>query len=703
MSVYLARSGMADMFLTEKPDITYFRTVYKRDAQFLTRNVEIPFEQSNPIPGDTLISTFPQAGDYIDGVTLKILLPNISTSNATTWSYPYIPSGGDFMYGFDSSGTQVFTISLAPRKPSLSSSLWLKSTNVNVQFLSSESKFNFQTSQPYSYVVFSNSDTAQLFGFIYNPINLFSGFVRFDVKNTKSQVTLQECGWLNGSSLFSYTDDVCYKFINTVSLYIGKQLIQEFTGEYMKFYKDVNTSCKNNPVLKLLEGDSNPVDFNRVYYFSVPFIHIPMHALKRHDIQVVMKTNNLTNMNFNASLLIDLNIFDKNVKLPQSYMIPFSQIQYFDNQKLDIKGPVKHIITNQPDYFSLEFNGERYCDSEKTKFDAFENFRNVTTSNVVVFDGPINMSRIIDQKWSSSNVSVHAETVNILAVENDIAGLLYNYTEKTIKKLTSNALVQIPSQPPETLYLFDYIPLSASNAVAIYSMRKVNVLYTGPVVRLRDSVTLQEDDFYTDGDQTYLVNSSNVSLSNWSSNTVYISKWYDQSGYNNIIYQGVFSPSVDFINGKYCINFYNNNQSFTLTYCWLTLLNDVSFNQFTCIFKPSVIGRNGSSCIFQNTRLKPNIDSSLFITSSLGISTIPSIVTSNINNVINGTFTLNSWNTMTGTSNSIFDSIRTIGDNGYVIAESSYTGYMFELGFFNGNSFTTPESNNYYLRRPSGF
>lgn len=698
MSVYLAQAGMADMFLTEKPDISYFRTVYKRDARYSTRNIEIPFEQSNPISGDTLISTFPQVGDYIDGITLKFLLPNICTANASTWSYPYVPSGGDFMYGFNSSGTQVFSIFLAPRKPSLSSSLWLKSTNVNVQFLSSESKFNFNTSQPFSYVVFSSFDTARLFGFIYNQIQLFSGFVRFNVTNTKSQVTLQECGWLNSSSLFSYTDDVCYKLINTVSLYIGKQLIQEFSSEYIKFYKDVNTTCKNKPIFKLLEGDSNPVDFIRVYYFSIPFIHIPMHALNRHDIQVVLKTNNLTNIKFNASLLLDLNIFDKNINLPMSYKIPFSQIQYFDDQKLDIKGPVKHIITNQPEYFTLEFNGERYCDSEKTKFDAFDNFTNVTTSNVVVFDGPINMSRFRDQKWSSSNVSVHAETVNVLAIENDISGLLYNYTEKSIKKFTSNALVQIPTQTPETLYLFDYMPLSASNVVSVYSMRRVNVLYTGPVVRLRDSVSRIEDDFYTDDKQTYLVNSSNVSVSEWSTNKILVIKWYDQSGNNNFLYESLRCPILSYQNGYYTL-FFDNTVGFnSLTTYMLTFTEKITPTQIFSIIKPSRIGRFSVGHILAGyfditvSGSLPNLTMSITPQSSW-----------KSNNVVTGNMTMNTWSIVTSNTLSFYGPLDTVSQNLGNLAEYTYNGYIFELGFFNNQTMYNNEDSMYYLRRPSGF
>ena len=78
MSVYLTQIGMANMFLTEKPEITYFRTVYKRNAPSLTRTIEIPFNKNNPLPGDTLISTIPQQGDYINRFALKLILP-IST------------------------------------------------------------------------------------------------------------------------------------------------------------------------------------------------------------------------------------------------------------------------------------------------------------------------------------------------------------------------------------------------------------------------------------------------------------------------------------------------------------------------------------------------------------------------------------------------------------------------------------------------
>ncbi len=452
--VYLAYEGLQNMFLTESPEFTHFRTVYTRDSPSINQNFEIPFDQNLPLPGDTLISTLPQKGDYITGVSLKLILQSI-TPPSDVWNWQETSSPAGFIYGYSSTDTLLFIVSLNGTAPVTNLTNWYtKSTEDLTITATSDNKFQFTySSDSVGYIVFSDKLTAQLFGFVSEYVNLFGGYVRINISPASatfsSQVTFQECGWLKGPVAYtsgkSYIDDICYKFINSASLYIGKQLIQQFDGTYIKITKQLNGSYKNLPVLKLLEGNTNTVDFNRVYYMKIPFIQIPFHALGRQDVQVRVDTNPFEAFNFYASLIVDYSVFPEG-QLPRVYTIPITQVSFFNRTtKLDVKGPLKQIFSAEPsDDFVLKFNGEVFCDSDYSNVSSFENHFNISPiAKTVVFNNPINMSRIRDQEFiTSSNVQVYTESINILQISNDLCGIMYGqYELSNFPRLTGNVFV----------------------------------------------------------------------------------------------------------------------------------------------------------------------------------------------------------------------------------------------------------------------
>ena len=530
--------------------------------------------------------------------------------------------------------------------------------------------------------------------------------MRFNVNtiSPKSQVSFQECGWIQGSSTLSYySDDICYKVFNNIGLYIGKQLIQEFDSNYVKIKKDTDTNYKNRPVLKLIEGDTNTVDFNRIYYFEIPLIQIPVYAIPRHDIQIRVDTNFLPDVSeFYVSLVTTYNTFSDVTKLPKTYRIPFTQIQYFNENQIDMRGPVKNIFTNGDNNFEMRLNGERYFGSERAILDSMlSEFTNVSrSSNVIVFDGPINMSRIRDQYWDSSNTSVYAETLNVLAIENDMSGLLFDYTSVKggYKKKTESVVIPKPPLPPDTLYLFDYIPSTASNVAAMFSMRRTNIYYTGPIVRLRRNDTV-EDDFYTNETQSYLINSSNVSVSSWSGGgTVNVTRWYDQSGNGNYLFQSLSAPLLTISDGKYVINFNNRNTTFTDTSYFMSFYTPIYATQFSMIIQPRQFATT------QNTiYISKNSSNQFYITPTGTTIWVPSVTSTKINNITSTNCLLSNWNTITSYGPTISGPISILCDTPGHIAQSSYNGYIFEIGFFTGTTLAGSESSAYYSQRPSGF
>jgi hypothetical protein len=697
---------------------------------FVSRTREIPFDQTYYRPGDTLISTFPRAGDYIQGMSLKIILPMLVPPIASTnWIYYTTDNSiiGQTMQVFSSDGVKLYDITLNGLKQTSQSTTWYTISNNNPSLAPyvtfQNDKFVFSTNGSGCYAVFPNKILANFWGFLYKGVKLFNGYIRFnDLNSSQVRGTLQESGWLQGDSVYtqesSYQEDTCYKLINSVSLFIGKQLIQEFDSTYIKTHKETSTTYKNRPVLKLLEGDTSIVDFKRTYYFELPFIHIPMYALPKNDIQIRVKTNPLDYIDFYSSIVINFNFFSDITKLPMDYTLLVPQVSLFTENELNIQGPLqKLVITGSPDY-EFKMNGEFFIDSDSSNLSAIENLLNIpVTSNVFVFKGPINMSRIRDQKFESSNTNVYAETLNIMKIENGLSGLLFSSTEtggypKVTGSLTNPLILQ------ET-YLFDEISDSVPNAISFYSMRLVNPGYSGPIVRL--SAGSLEDDFFTDTTQSYLRNGNNVSVSDWANgNTIYVSIWYDQSIFKNNATQ--ISPSsrptliLSSSSGRYVLNFPNENSQFNRPVAWMTFDNQIKAQQF--VFHAKITNGN-----FLNTLFCTQSDSSFRYNSSLNFkddqNTWGTSDTSrwnygtaywrngnNLGNSINGLYTflsLNQWNIFSSWASSLPTYDTTLGGGFtfislnplYPVGARSYTGELDELGFFTGTTMSS-DSVNYY-------
>jgi alpha-tubulin suppressor-like RCC1 family protein len=578
------------------------------------------------------------------------------------------------------------------------------------------------------YAIFDDIQFANFWGFVYNPVKLFGGFVKFNFSSgSKNQVTFQECGWVEGyqvyNQTYSYQDDTIYKFINSVGLYIGKQLVQEFDSKYLKFRNDTNTSYKNRPARKLLEGNTNIVDKDRIYYFDLPFIRIPFYAIPRQDIQVILKTNPFNYFSFYASLVLSYTSFSQNK--PLRYTLEVPQVSYFpDSKNIDMKGPTKNLIITDSDTFTVSFNGEKFTDEKMSKTDGFYNFLNLPTqSNVIVLNNPINMSRIIDQKVNVSG-NVYSESINILNISNDLAGLMFEKSDTSgYPILTGNLTNPIPDNV-ET-YLFDQIPLSVSSIQSFYSMRVVSPIYKGPVVRIRNAYNDQEADFYTDSIQSYLKTQEGVTIEEFRgdpSNELRVSVWYDQSLNKNNIKQDMNYAQPKLIvstNSKYVVYFFNSNllQGFAPE-CWMDVQTPLTPQQFVVTLNMPDYGggtvERPGKCLFS----RQNGDFSImgtYLYNNYANQWINWISTNNKSSFyVNGTQSYNivsenTWMTLTSYLPSAFSysggGVNLIGRTApdyYSSPASSLVGNVFELGFLE-NKTMYYEYDNYNANRPPVF
>lgn len=217
----------------------------------------------------------------------------------------------------------------------------------------------------------------------------------------------------------SYPDDTMYYYINSISLVIGKQLIQQIPGQYLKIKKDISNTFKNVPILKVIEGDTNISYGERTYFLETGLLKgLPVHQLANQDIQVIIDSKLVQ-----KSLLVEYVSFGQ-TKLPNTYTLVVPQVQTFPNGgSLDIRGPITKIISDGSFNFSL--NGEQLFDSDSSNVSQLENLLNISAGTFInIFKSPVNMSRIRDKQVTSSS-NVWAETLNILKIHNGLSGLLF--------------------------------------------------------------------------------------------------------------------------------------------------------------------------------------------------------------------------------------------------------------------------------------
>ena len=288
--------------------------------------------------------------------------------------------------------------------------------------------FNESHEITYVTLVFDSIDVANFFGYDYSNVNKLLTNTYYTTLNSdiysqyefKSPLSLRESGFVQ-DVLTTSPHPSCKSIINSISLYIGKQLIQTLPIEFLTFKQEISTSYKNRPVLQLLEGSGTTLESSsRIYYIHTNLLkRIPIGAIQNQDIQLVLDYNYIQDMQM--SLIVDYITFSNtNANHSHTLIVPSIITQY------PIKGPCTKIFSSNT-WTSLSFNGEVMLDSNSSNLMPFENFTNIPISGQgLVFNNPINFSRIRDITTIAPNSNVYYETLNILQVKDGLGGLLFS-------------------------------------------------------------------------------------------------------------------------------------------------------------------------------------------------------------------------------------------------------------------------------------
>ena len=150
----------------------------------------------------------------------------------------------------------------------------------------------FQTNT-YSGLTFANATDAAFWGFDYRQGPVF----------TTPQLTYRQGGWIPGllpPSNSTYNDSVAHQLCRAVRILVGKQVIKEYSGEYIELQNDLFISYQNKAILKLMNGtlDQTQSTFARQYYVNIPLgvNEIPLSAMKHQNMSVEIEFEKYTNL-----------------------------------------------------------------------------------------------------------------------------------------------------------------------------------------------------------------------------------------------------------------------------------------------------------------------------------------------------------------------------------------------------------------------
>jgi hypothetical protein len=326
-------------------------------------------------------------------------------------------------------------------------------------------------------------------------VNSFSIFIPYNTNGSQlveANFTMVQAGFSAGN-VFSnssvYIDSVANRMIDSAELYVGGQLIERITGEFIQIEEELTIPYENQTALNVLvgKGDAtvgvNPRTYvaNMPFYFyNKPELSLPMVALGRQDVEVHVNFRPLTEL---QSTITQLPTFYDATILADIAFISQEEMKFFKEKRLDYTisqlqrsssvipanssealyqtyfvNPVSELYflvhtgtfqySNAINQLQLYYNGQIAFDDDSTVLQVIEPlYKHTSSPSSPVYiksfalqpemGDPstfVNMSRIRQQIYdvkfdpspSQRNFVIYAKNYNILRVENGLAGLLFN-------------------------------------------------------------------------------------------------------------------------------------------------------------------------------------------------------------------------------------------------------------------------------------
>lgn len=402
----IVNTGFADIFLTKKPEITFFKIVFLRYTPFAIETIEETFDGYGNF-GESITCNLSKCGDLINKIWVRIDLPvvnipkiNISDKtiliNQVSNSQTLFNSFQTFMsYVFKvwrnlllevSSSAGTYTTILAVINNFMISDMWNQYVLYNVQFNNIQvntdtvnfdiiNVFNTLYKTQYQYSIYSAVDTSNFKTILYNFLqtllyqaNTYNKILFNKITYNKNLLTVASKSSYN----FSWVQKIGFALLEECQIEIGGQIIDRINSDILNIWYELSLGNNQRTIFNKLIGD---IDVLTTYgttpyytlYVPIPFwfcryngAALPAVALRYHDIIINIKLRELSkccyfeennNININeiiklpyVSLYVDYIYIDQ----PEREKFGQKQLEYLieEHQTIIYKNLSTQIINN---------------------------------------------------------------------------------------------------------------------------------------------------------------------------------------------------------------------------------------------------------------------------------------------------------------------------------------------------------------------
>ena len=368
----LVAIGAQDVFLTGNPQITFFKTVYRRYTNFSKECIAQDFTGS----GDKIKCTLARNGDLVQEIYLQMsykinstaLNQTLSINTIDTKHYfnshfvgPISLNNDDIIY-FDYNIFNDTTKILEKDKGYLVS---------DINFV--ENKYNFSLEK------YENG--------VWEKINISSaGTVTYSLNDTYDAASGSQLNLYRYNKTKNFIDRDMTDIIDSIEVEIGGQTIDKHYSKWLDIYNELFEENHEYRVA-LNEGNIN-LDVNKVENIYIPLrfwfnknigLALPLISLQYHDVVIIVNLKDMTDINIvNNILLVNYIYLDvderrKFSELKHEYLI--EQVQ-FTGEEILYEG-VNHINLNYNHPVKSLFwttTGKGYIDKANLQLNGHDRF-----------------------------------------------------------------------------------------------------------------------------------------------------------------------------------------------------------------------------------------------------------------------------------------------------------------------------------------
>ena len=441
----LAALGLQDEYFSGSPQISFFKKVFTKYAPFFIKSKEIPFNGSSVTFNNSHVCEIKKDGDIIRYIILKTVLPSLFKEGQGKCFPKNSTSFRPTAYFLDSDLNII--------KTERAKNCILYYNTLNKSWLPNDVSiqndyFQFEKPDPnIVYLAFTSSEDSLFWGFSRED-EFREGFYLYNIAKEvsilTSQLSLSNSGWLN--SFFPYfryyNKNTGLSLIDRVELFVGGQLIESVTNEYINIYKEIDvTDSQQDSYFYLLGTGKVPAISDVEYFLKIPFStkDICVSALERQNLEVHVYTKSfleiLDSNGYNITTSNAITNYSQNVRAALNdgaydYVITSNSItKYFSNLS-------NTVVSNFPLtglYSNFVLGGSNIYALDRSNTENLLLFSWSTTSNT---------SKVMEM----SNVFKTSQSVGLVSTTNN--SNIFNFTtSETFERIELNKPVQRISFP----------------------------------------------------------------------------------------------------------------------------------------------------------------------------------------------------------------------------------------------------------------